>query len=201
MPEQQLFLPFEAPLIGRPGARREPDRLFFAILSPREAAAEITECIRILRVAHGLKGRPIAPARLHVSLHGLGSFFRLPDTVIVSAREAGASVAMPPFEIVFDRVLSFGKGDGTRPFVMRPGGDPAALVALHRTLGEATTKAGLGRRFASRFTPHMTLLYDNRTVKEHAIEPIRLTVSDFALVHSLVGQSRYVELARWPLCG
>ena len=39
----------------------------------------------------------------------------------------------------------------------------------------------------------------DRAVKEQAIEPVRLTVSDFALVHSLVGRSRYIELARWPL--
>ena len=50
-----------------------------------------------------------------------------------------------------------------------------------------------------RFVPHMTLLYDTRMVAERPIEPMRLTVRDFALVHSLVGQSRYIELARWPL--
>lgn len=203
MPEQQLFLPFEAPQIKPVGPRRrvERDRLFFAVLSPRDAAREITERIRLLRIEHGLQGRPIAPARLHISLHGVGDYFQLPGAVIASAREAGASVAMPPFEIVLDRVLSFRKNKTEWPFVLRAGGDLPGLVLLHRLLGEAMKREGLGQRGMRSFTPHMTLLYDDRAAKEQAIEPIRIPVSDFALVHSLVGQSRYVELARWPLRG
>ena len=45
----------------------------------------------------------------------------------------------------------------------------------------------------------MTLLYDRRMVAEQAVEPVHLTVREFALVHSLVRQSRHIELARWPL--
>jgi 2'-5' RNA ligase len=203
MPEQQLFLPFEAPQIRRIQPQRfvERDRLFFAVLSPRDAAREITERIRHLRIEHGLKGRPIAPARLHISLHGLGDYFQLPGAVIASAREAGDSVAMPPFEIVFDRVLSFRKNRAGCPLVLRPGGDVPALASLHRLLGDAMKRAGLSGGRARRFTPHMTLLYDDCAVKEQAIEPIGMPVADFALVHSLVGQSRYIELARWRLRG
>lgn len=203
MPEHQLFLPFEAPQIKRAGPRRPVarNRLFFAILSPHNAAREITERLCRLRFEYGLKGRPIAPARLHISLHGVGDYFQLPGAVIASAREAGAAVAMPPFEVAFDRVLSFHKNKIERPLVLRPSGDLPALVSLHRLLGEALTRTGLGRRSTPRFTPHMTLLYDDRVVKEQVIEPIHMPVADFALVHSLVGQSRYVELARWPLRG
>lgn len=35
---------------------------------------------------------------------------------------------------------------------------------------------------------------DNQTVKS-----FRWTVGEFALVNSLVGQGRYIELGRWPL--
>jgi 2'-5' RNA ligase len=58
---------------------------------------------------------------------------------------------------------------------------------------------GITRCISSHFVPHMTLLYDRRMVAEQAVDPVRLAVSDFTLVHSLVGQSRYIELARWPL--
>jgi 2'-5' RNA ligase len=203
MPEHQLFLPFEAPQIKpvRAGRPVERDRLFFAVLASRDIAAAAAERLRLLRVQYGLKGRPIASARLHVSLFGLGDYFRLADAPVLLAREAGNFVVMPAFEIAFDRVLTFVGRDPKRPLVLRPSGDAAALVALHHSLGQAMKEAGLGRWAAPRFTPHMTLLYDDRVVKEEAIEPIRIRVSDFALVHSLVGQSRYVELARWPLRG
>jgi 2'-5' RNA ligase len=189
MPEQQLFLPFEAPL----------DRLFFAILSPPEAAVQIADCFHALRSEHGLKGRPIGPDRLHISLRGLGDHPRLPKTLIEKAQGAGASVAMPPFEVVLDRAVSFARKNEKPPVVLRASGDVTPLITFHRFLGEAMKKAGLGRWVVSQFTPHMTLLYDSRMVKEQAIEPVRLTVSDFVLVHSLVGRSRYIELARWPL--
>jgi 2'-5' RNA ligase len=191
MPEQQLFLPFEAPL----------DRLFFAILSPPETAVHIAERIHFLRAEHGLKGRPIGSGRLHISLHGLGDHPRLPKTLIEQARRAGASVAMPPFEIEFDRAMSFARKNEKPPVVLRASGDVTLLMTFHRLLGEALKRARLCRRVPSHFTPHMTLLYDQRVVKEQAIEPVRLPVRDFALVHSLVGRSHYIELARWPLHG
>ena len=194
MSGEQLFLPFEAPLHGL-------DRLFFAILSPADTAVQIAERIRFFRVEHDLKGHPIAPERLHVSLHGLGDHPRLPETLFGQARGAAASVAMPLFEIEFDRVVSFGEKAKKRPFVLRVGRDGTPLKTFHRLLGEAMKKAGLGRWVAPHFTPHMTLLYDNRVVKERAIDPIRLTVRNFALVQSLLGRSRYIEVARWPLCG
>lgn len=48
-------------------------------------------------------------------------------------------------------------------------------------------------------TPHVTLLYDDRHVAEHAVDTIRWTVQEFVLVHSLVGQTLYIPLGRWPL--
>ena len=46
-----------------------------------------------------------------------------------------------------------------------------------------------------------TLLYDERRVAEHAVETVGWTVKEFALVHSLYGRARYVQLGRWPLRG
>ena len=43
------------------------------------------------------------------------------------------------------------------------------------------------------------MLYDERAVEDHAIAPLRWTVRDFALVHSVRGQSQYNILGRWPL--
>lgn len=108
---------------------------------------------------------------------------------------------MPPFDVVFDLAVSFTIKRKKLPLVLRAGGELPALDAFYRCLGGAMKKAGLGRRVASNFTPHMTLLYDDRVVEECAIEAVRLTVRDFVLVHSLIGRSRYIELARWSLRG
>jgi 2'-5' RNA ligase len=38
-------------------------------------------------------------------------------------------------------------------------------------------------------------------LEARAVEPIRWTVREFVLVHSLLGQTRHVPLARWSLGG
>ena len=52
-----------------------------------------------------------------------------------------------------------------------------------------------------RWMPHITLLYDGRGIGEHVVEPVRWTVKELVLVHSLLGQSRYIPLGRWSLRG
>lgn len=47
----------------------------------------------------------------------------------------------------------------------------------------------------------MTMLYDNRVIEEHALEPIRWTATEFVLVLSHLGKTHHQWLARWPLTG
>ncbi|MDB5775495.1 MAG: 2-5 ligase [Herbaspirillum sp.] len=191
MPEQ-LFLPgFEAP-------PRPTDRLFFAILPNPDAAAVITRQARLLREEYGMRGRLIASGRLHVTLSYLGDYLGLPQALVAAAVTAGASVRAAPFELAFDRAGSFPGRPRNRPFVLLNGEDGVALAALHRTLAGALEKAGLGPA-NSRYTPHVTLLYDNRLAPVRPIAPIAWTVREFVLIHSLLGRSRHVPLARWPL--
>jgi 2'-5' RNA ligase len=51
------------------------------------------------------------------------------------------------------------------------------------------------------FNPHLTMLYDEQIVLEAGIPPLRWTVHDFVLVHSVNGEARHHHLARWPLGG
>ena len=44
-------------------------------------------------------------------------------------------------------------------------------------------------------------LYDREALPVQEIEPIRFVASEFALVHSEVGLTRYNILGRWPLRG
>jgi RNA 2',3'-cyclic 3'-phosphodiesterase len=193
MPEQLRF----------PGLEPRPlqDRLFFALLSPLNSAAAITKAADRLRNFHGLKGRPIERGRLHVSLHAVGQYDGLPNSIVERAHQAGTMVSTSPFPLMFDRVMTFGNKQGKRPVVLCPGHDLTRLFTLHSVLGEAMKRAGIGRHIRPHFTPHMTLLYDSRVVRERPIEPIRMSVQDFVLVHSIVGHRRYIELARWPLRG
>ncbi len=193
MDEQLSFPGFEPP--------SRCDSLFFGILSQANSAVEITKAADNLRSLYGLNGRLIEQERLHVSLHAIGRFDGLPNFVIERAYRAGAMVSTPPFPLTFDCVMSFDNKRDKRPVVLRPRYDLAPLFALHDVLGGAMKRARIGRYVTSRFVPHMTLLYDSRVVRERPIEPIRMNVRDFVLVHSLVGQSRYIELARWPLRG
>ena len=41
--------------------------------------------------------------------------------------------------------------------------------------------------------------HHERGIEEHPIEPVRWTVRDVVLVHSLLGQGRYIPLERWQL--
>jgi 2'-5' RNA ligase len=173
------------------------DFVFFALLPPVEAAKQIDRLRMRLRLELGLTGKQIATERLHVSLHTVGVWHGLSRAAVRTAEEVGASFSRRPFEIVFDRAMSFARNGA---FVLRAR-DCIALASLYHALGTDMKKAGIGKSVTSRFTPHMTLLYDDRTVAERAIEPVRWAVRDFALVHSLRGRgaNRHRHLARWAM--
>jgi 2'-5' RNA ligase len=182
-----------------PGFEPSPelDFLFFALLPGAEDALQMIQLRERLLLERGLTGQRIATARLHVSLHTIGAWHGLSRAAVGAAKDVGASFSKPPFEVVFDRAMSFA---GKRAFVLRAEAD-VAFTSFHRALGLEMKKAGIGRSVTPRFTPHLTLLYADRMVAARSIEPIRWTVRDFVLVQSLRGrgQSRHIHLARWPL--
>jgi 2'-5' RNA ligase len=192
MLERQLFLSGFEP-------SPELDFLFFALLPAAKDALQIARLRERLLLERGLTGRRIAAERFHVSLHTVGAWHGLSRAAVGAAKDVGAAFSKPPFEVVFDRAMSFA---GERAFVLRAEAD-AAFISFHHALGIAMKKAGIGRSVTSRFTPHLTLLYGDRMVAERPIEPIRWTVRDFVLVQSLRGRgrSRHIHLARWPLRG
>jgi 2'-5' RNA ligase len=193
MPEQLVFPDFPMP-------RPMTDRLFFAVVPAAVEQARITQRIQLFRAEFGLTGQPLPASCLHISLHGLGDYgVGLPEALVAAAIRAGSNVSMPRFDVSFDRAMSFYRRQGTRAFVLRTRDGTAALSGLHRALGDCMTSEGLGNRVASHFTPHMTLLYDRRLVGEQTIESFGWTVTDFVLVHSLLGRRKHVHLARWPL--
>lgn len=190
----------QASLPGFDAAPAPTDRLFFAIFPDTDTAERIAQLAWRLRGEHGLNGKLVETERLHVTLHHLGDFVGVPRDIVARAGEAAAAVAMPPFEVTFNRAMSFSGRPDKRPFVLLGGDGLAALKAFQRTLGTAMEKAGLKLAKAdANYTPHVTLLYGDLLVAEQAVETVAWTAREFVLVRSLLGQGVHVPLARWAL--
>ncbi|MFG3592596.1 2'-5' RNA ligase family protein [Bradyrhizobium sp. RDI18] len=170
-------------------------RLFLAALPDAGTAARIHRLASVLRRAHCFNGKLIAPDRLHVSLFSLDG---LPERQLCAACEAATELRTEPFEVSFDRTASFRGGPGNRPFVLIGEKGLCRLQSFRQMLGAAMARRGLRRLANTNFTPHVTLLYDARSVDEYPIEPVGWTVTEFVLVHS---QRGHRHLARWCLCG
>jgi 2'-5' RNA ligase len=185
---------------GREGLpqRQLTDRLFFAVFPNAGTAARIARLSEGLRVQHGLKGKPLATERFHVSLYHVGDYAGLPQDVVAAARDVASAVAMPAFTVAFNSAASFRGRPDNQPFVLRGDDGVVGLLALQQRLGTAMAKSGLGHSLPH-YTPHVTLLYGDRVIDDRAIEPVGWPVHEFVLVHSLLGRSRYIPLARFPL--
>jgi 2'-5' RNA ligase len=180
------------------------DRLFLALFPPPETALKIAELASQIRSAHALRGRPLEAARFHITLNHLGDYAGLPPDVVRQARAAvaEAATATQPFAVAFDRAESFASMPRNRPLVLR-GGDEglSALMAFHKVLGTALKKANLGQWAKPGYTPHVTLLYDDSLLGATPVPPVAWTAGEIVLVQSLLGETRHVHLARWPLSG
>jgi 2'-5' RNA ligase len=151
-----------------------------------------------LRRRRGLTGRPPGRDRLHISLNFLGRFSSAPPAALVDgAAEAAAGVSARPFVVALDRVQSW-NGD-PRPLVMIGDDGVIGVINLHAAIHAALTRAGLAHGPERAITPHLTLLRDQLKTPEEAVDPIRWTVRDFALVHSRAGEGRHHILGRWTL--
>jgi RNA 2',3'-cyclic 3'-phosphodiesterase len=174
------------------------DRLIFATILDAGSASGVDQLRRELRAKHRLRGKSIAMERLHVTLHHVGDFAGLPEGIVAKALAVASAISMRPFTVEFNSALSFRGRPGNLPFVLQGDEGVIGLLVLQQRLGRLMENAGLGRA-DPHYTPHMTLLYGDRTVDDEAVRPISWAVREFVLVHSLLGRSRYNVLARFPL--
>jgi 2'-5' RNA ligase len=168
-------------------------RLFLAAVPDADTARRIYRLAVALKRAHGFDGKIIEPERLHVSIFFLGE---LPEPAVRIACEAAAEVRTSPFDVLFDRSVTFRGKPGNQPFVLTGDDGLERLKSFRRTLGLAMASNGLRFLAKKDFTPHITLMYAEHDVEEHPIEPIGWTVNEFVLIHSMHG---HVHLGRWPL--
>jgi 2'-5' RNA ligase len=196
MSEQGLFGDFEAPAA-------KTDRLLFLVYPDPATAARIAALAARLRTEHGLRGRPLAPERLHITLQHLGDYPGVPGDVVRQAQEAAQASATAHFDVTFDRVGSFAGRARNLPFVLRGGDNLDGLKSFNRLLASSMERSGgrIAKWAKGAFTPHVTMLYDGASVAEQPVEPITWTVGEFVLVHSLLGQTKHIILDRWSLRG
>jgi RNA 2',3'-cyclic 3'-phosphodiesterase len=141
------------------------------------------------------------PRLLHVSLAHVGHFASLPAYVVATARRAGSAVRTAPFNVSFDRAVSFEHSRGC-PLVLRCSQGEAGFADLRRAVAVAMPDAGIRADPSIGLSPHVTLVYNGLPVPVTVLtQPIAWTVRELVLVHSLVGRGRHVHLGRWPLCG
>ena len=189
---QQASFPGFAPAVAT-------DRLFLATFPDRDTAGRLAAFAAAQCARHGLRGQPLATDRFHVTLFHLDDSVGLRPDIVEAASAAAARVATAPFDVVFDQVASFDTHREKSPFVLTAEHGNAPLHAFQAELGARLREAGLGRCVASGFRPHLTLAYDRLVIAPEKVAPISWRVEAFVLVHSLLGQTRHIPLARWPL--
>lgn len=193
--DQQLAL-FEPP---EPLPNRY--RLFLGIFPDTEAVDLICLQQNALRDKFRLRGKFRPRNILHVTMHHIEDYPEIPERVIELADEACAAAlaGQPSLEVTFDHVKSFKGRPGNQPFVMvNPNGNPP-LMELHHRLITELAKSRLADRGDFKFVPHVTLLYDHKSVAEQPVSPVTWRAHEVVLVLSHLGETRYERLRSWSL--
>jgi len=192
--------PFKPEVVSRRGRSATHYSLFLAIVPQSVDAQRLGPLATALRRQHDLGGKQLQPEHLHITLHEFKDFDRtFAQEVVDAAVAAAASVVCPPLPIVFDRACSFNNLRSEKSaFVLRCDAPSDLRVAkLRQALSVVLRGAGLDPKPSS--TPHMTMLYDQRIIPEHPIEPIRWTATRFALILSHVGVGHHQWIGCWDL--
>jgi 2'-5' RNA ligase len=184
-----------------PGQADGPARhkIFFALRPPPAAGDELHRLAQREHARRGMTGRPMPPERLHASLNGLGRHPEPPRRLIAGAMEACGTIHVRPFVVSFNRLGSWGRGDGALAFVLRGDDGVAGVHALHDAIHRVLVEAGLVHPRPRDFEPHLTLLRDRTVVPEAFIEPVSWQVGEFVLLDSIHGEGRHELLGCWTL--
>lgn len=176
------------------------ERLFFGLMLPTAPGGEAGQILDQARAAEGLRGSPIRPDRLHITLIHVGDYANaLPGSLTPVLRDAAETLAPAAFDVVLDRVSSFSGAPGRHPLVLLGDEGVQALRAFRNDLLTAVIRHGVKPLSRQEFNPHVTLSYADRRLPERPIRPISWRPDEFLLIHSEVGRSMYHTLGRWPL--
>lgn len=168
-------------------------RLFFALQPPELVGRRIA---RWAEHRFGPHGAAVPAERLHVTLDILDDADDFPRDLAERLIELGQTMAADPFFLELDQLSCGGGSIALRPRLRNPG-----VHSLARGIAEARQGAGIAARSGYRFNPHVTLIYRNAPPFTETVTPFGWEVREFALIHSLVGQTRHITLGSWPLSG
>ncbi|MEA3014769.1 MAG: 2,3-cyclic 3-phosphodiesterase [Sphingomonadales bacterium] len=160
-------------------------RLFFALLPPPDAAAEIGWW----RDWSGGQSGPVGDDRLHITFLRIGDFAASPSGLIARLAAIMARLSLPACRIVLDRMVF--DAEAARLVASER---IAALAAAQRRLRD-----GLGLPSRARFSPHVTLHYHPGPGGETWIDAISWRATELVLIESVVGRRVHEIRGRWPL--
>jgi 2'-5' RNA ligase len=177
-----------------------PNRILVVVRLPRAIAEDVSDWSLRFREERSLKGNPRPTGHLHVTLFRIGDFRWLPGDIIAAAERACLAVAARsrPFPVQVDQAVCGGKKSRV-PFVLKSQKRNSALDLLRQRVFIQLDQEGIEGDKRERFEPHVTVGYMDKGFRMEPIEPIAWMVEEIVLIHSLVGQTQYIELGRWKL--
>jgi 2'-5' RNA ligase len=164
-------------------------RYFFCLRPPAGEAKRIG----IARDQLEGRGTKVADERLHVTLGISNDYPEHAPHIVERLMAIGSAIDAEPFAIGFDRL----SGSGST-VALCPSKAPRGLGILQRQIGRQLVYWDL-QRLGWAFSPHITLMY--RTGQPF-IRPSPLfewTAAELVLVHSLIGETKHIDIGRWPL--
>ena len=164
-------------------------RYFFCLRPPPALARRIGS----FRDGLGYAGTVVADERLHVTLGITNDYPEHSGRAAGGMAAIGGLIDAEPFNLCLDRL------SGNEAVVaLRPSRRPPQLGILQRQIERWLRRSGL-LRDGWRFNPHITLIYRAGEPFLRAAAPFEWAATELVLVHSVVGATRDIELARWPL--
>jgi 2'-5' RNA ligase len=157
-----------------------------------------------MRHRHHLTGAVRPLSHLHITLRWINDYAEIPPGALEDVRGAceAATAFAAPFEVRLDRVAGWGNGVGKHPLVLTGHGDHNdALLEFQHALWKELIKCGQPGKGGRDFNPHVTLLYDQRSIPEEPVPPVSWMANEIVLVHSEVGATKYHYPGRWKLRG
>lgn len=193
---------YQLPYLAIEAPKPRFDNLFVALLPPSSVVEDVHDLNSELEWRHGVTGNRRPENHYHLTLFHVGNYFGLPAEIVEAARRAchAAAALSQAFAFELDQAACFGKGSKNVPLVLKRQERCFQMDRLHERLIIQFHLQGISNRKKSRkFEPHLTLSYLDGTFSTEPIDPIAWLVNDLVLIHSLVGQTKYIELGRWKL--
>lgn len=174
---------------------------FFALLPDEQTRRAIAGVGERFRKSHRVEGAPVGIDDLHLTLCPMGKPERLRRPLEESLLAAAGEVRAQGFTVTLDAAMRFSARDGQFPFVLCADGlTTAAALELRKAIAAAQSRVGLQVSGVSSFLPHVSLLHGHAVdAVEESVAAIQWQVSEFVLIRSFFGQSKYEVVGRWPL--